>query len=28
MGVVTDIKQELRRVQALKINYTTKKMEE
>ena len=25
MGVITDIKQELRRVQALKINYTTKK---
>jgi hypothetical protein len=25
MGLVTDIKQELRKVNALKINYTTKK---
>ncbi len=25
MGIITDIKQELRKVQALKINYTTKK---
>lgn len=27
MGIVTDIKQELRKVQALKINYTTLKVE-
>ena len=27
MGIVTDIKQELRKVQALKINYSTLKVE-
>lgn len=28
MGIVTDVKQELRRVEALKINYTTRKKNE